>query len=75
MDMSVFADGDNIDFLVSRKHLMLQFPACSPGEFGDDRVAVAQESDVEVDVIYRLTTWSVKGFFIRHTSTLTSRLI
>lgn len=56
MRVAVLLVGFHLNLLIGIKHLMLEVPTSSPAKLGDDRVAVAEEVDVKVDVVNGLLT-------------------
>jgi len=49
-----FIDRRNLVLMALGYHLMFEGPACAAGEFGDDDIAVSEEVDVEINVVYGL---------------------
>jgi hypothetical protein len=49
-----FIDRRNFVLMALGYHLMFEGPACAAGEFGDDDIAVSEEVDVEIYMVYGL---------------------
>jgi hypothetical protein len=56
---------DSLDFvdLTVGYHLVLEGPACATGKFGYNDIAVAEEVDIEVDVVDGLLTCQKKTLY------------
>jgi hypothetical protein len=49
--MVCFIDRRNFDLLVFWNHVVLKIPACSSRKLSDNRIAVTDKIDVEVDMM------------------------